>query len=153
MKRTTAIFALVALSLHALPPRAGLARQPAAGAGKSAAAEITDSHAVFRRMTRAPAPNPEAARKAGELLAKMTLEEKVGQMTQLEISMVSAGRNQEIRIDSAKLEKAVVKYGVGSILNVADQALTLDRWHETIRQIQDAAGRTRLKIPVLYGID
>ena len=153
MKRTTAIFALVALSLHALPPRAGLARQPAAGAGTSAAADITDSHAVFRRMTRAPAPNPEAARKAGELLAKMTLEEKVGQMTQLEISMVSAGRNQEIRIDPAKLEKAVVKYGVGSILNVADQALTLDRWHETIRQIQDAAGRTRLKIPVLYGID
>jgi beta-glucosidase len=67
--------------------------------------------------------------------------------------MVSAGRNQEIKIDPAKLEKAVVKYGVGSILNVADQALTLDRWHETIRQIQDAAKRTRLKIPVLYGID
>lgn len=115
--------------------------------------EITDSQAVFQRMLRAPTPNVEAARKADELLAKMTLEEKVGQMTQLEISMVSNGRNQEIRIDPAKLEKAVVKYGIGSILNVADQALSLDRWQETIRQIQDAAQRTRNKIPVLYGID
>ena len=122
-------------------------------AGKSTAIEVTDSHAVFRRLLRPPAPNVEAARKADELLAKMTLEEKVGQMTQLEISMVSTGRNQEIRIDPAKLEKAIVKYGVGSVLNVADQALSLDRWHETIRQLQDASKRTRLKIPVLYGID
>jgi beta-glucosidase len=114
---------------------------------------VTDSDVVFRRTMRAPAPNLEARRKADELLAKMTLEEKVGQMTQLEISMVSTGRDQQIRIDPAKLEKAIAKYGVGSILNVADQALTLDHWHETIRQIQDAAKRTRLKIPVLYGID
>jgi beta-glucosidase len=115
--------------------------------------ELTDSQIVFRRMMRAPAANAEAARKADELLAKMTLEEKVGQMTQLEISMVSTGRDQQIRIDPVKLEKAIAKYGVGSILNVADQALSLDHWHDTIRQIQDAAKRTRLKIPVLYGID
>jgi beta-glucosidase len=155
MKRTFVIFALAALSLHALTPLAGVARQQNAAASVAAQAttEVTDSHAVFRRMLRAPEQNADAARKADELLAKMTLEEKVGQMTQLEISMVSTGRNQEIRIDPAKLEKAVVKYGVGSILNVADQALTLERWHETIRQIQDAAKRTRHQIPVLYGID
>lgn len=153
MKRTFATFALAALSLHALTPLASLARQQDASARTQSAPDMTDSHAVFRRMLRAPAPNTNAARQADELLAKMTLEEKVGQMTQLEISMVSTGRNQEIRIDPAKLEKAVVKYGVGSILNVADQALTLDHWHETIRQIQDAAKRTRHKIPVLYGID
>jgi beta-glucosidase len=158
MKRTFAIFALAALSLlalHALSPHAGVAQQPRAVAAVAprAAPEVADSHAVFRRMLRPPAPNADAARRADELLAKMSLEEKVGQMTQLEISMVSTGRNQEIKIDPAKLEKAVVKYGVGSILNVADQALTLDRWHETIRQIQDAAKKTRHKIPVLYGID
>jgi len=153
MKRTLAIFALAALSLNALTPLAGVARQQNAAAVTAAALEVTDSQAVFRRMLRAPAPNADAARKAEELLAKLTLEEKVGQMTQLEISMVSTGRNQEIKIDPAKLEKAVVRYGVGSILNVADQALTLDRWHETIGQIQDAAKRTRHKIPVLYGID
>jgi beta-glucosidase len=154
MKITIATFALAALLLHILLPIQSIAQQqPDTRAGNSTAPDIADSHAVFRRMMRAPAPNPDAARKANELLAKMTLEEKVGQMTQLEISMVSTGRDQQIRIDPAKLEKAIVKYGVGSILNVADQALTLDHWHETIRQIQDAAKRTRLKIPVLYGID
>jgi hypothetical protein len=39
-------------------------------------------------------------------------------MTQLEIGMVTTGKDQGIQIDSAKLEKAVIKYGVGSILNV-----------------------------------
>ena len=83
----------------------------------------------------------------------MTLEEKVGQMTQLQIGMVTTGKDQEIQIDPAKLEKAVMKYGVGSILNVADQALTIDKWHEIILGIQAAGQRTRLRIPVLYGID
>jgi beta-glucosidase len=83
----------------------------------------------------------------------MTLEEKVGQMTQLQIGMVTTGRDQDIQIDPAKLDKAIVQYGVGSILNVQDQALTIDRWHEIIRQIQEASQRSRLKIPVIYGID
>ena len=67
--------------------------------------------------------------------------------------MIANGRDQDIKIDPAKLEKAIVKYGVGSILNVSDQALTIDRWHEFIAQIQEAAKKTRLGIPVIYGID
>jgi beta-glucosidase len=48
----------------------------------------------------------------------------------------------------------MVRYGAGSILNVADQALTLDKWQEIIRQIQEAATKkTRLGIPMIYGID
>jgi beta-glucosidase len=59
-----------------------------------------------------------------------------------------------VKIDPAKLEKAMVKYGVGSILNVSDQALTVDKWHEIIGQIQEAAvKKTRLGIPMIYGID
>jgi beta-glucosidase len=81
------------------------------------------------------------------------LEEKVGQMTQLQIGMVATGKDQKIQIDPAKLEKAIVQYGVGSILNVQDQALDIEKWHEVIGRIQEAARRTRLKIPVLYGID
>src|SRR5260221_12384322 len=35
-----------------------------------------------------------------------------------------------------------------------EQALTADRWHEIINQIQDSATKkTRLGIPVIYGID
>ena len=83
----------------------------------------------------------------------MTVEEKVGQMTQLTIDMVTSGDDQEVRIDPAKLEKAINKYGVGSILNVNNQALPMERWHEIISGIQTAAAKTRLKIPVIYGID
>ena len=46
----------------------------------------------------------------------MTLEEKVGQMTQLTISMISKGQDQNIQIDPDKLEKAIavtIPYSVG----------------------------------------
>ncbi|HEX8352479.1 MAG TPA: glycoside hydrolase family 3 N-terminal domain-containing protein [Pyrinomonadaceae bacterium] len=115
-------------------------------------ADTPDSDAYFQRAVRRR-PAPDYRRQVDALVARMTLEEKVGQMTQLEIGMVTTGSDQAIRIDPAKLEKAVVKYGVGSVLNVSGQALTVDAWHEIIGQIQAAAGRTRLKIPVVYGID
>lgn len=87
------------------------------------------------------------------LLRKMSVEEKVGQMTQLTLEMVVSGHDQNVQIDQAKLEKAVKLYGVGSILNCYNQALTPDKWHEIISQIQRAARSTRLGIPVIYGID
>ncbi|MFN2513342.1 MAG: glycoside hydrolase family 3 N-terminal domain-containing protein [Pyrinomonadaceae bacterium] len=118
-----------------------------------AASDIIDSDEFFQRAVRA-APERDNTQKIEALLKRMTLEEKVGQMTQLTISMIASGSDQNIKIDPAKLEKAIVKYGVGSILNVADQALTVDRWHEVIGQIQDVATKkTRLGIPVIYGID
>jgi beta-glucosidase len=112
-----------------------------------------DSDEFFRRNS--PAPKlADHSQEIEALLKRMTLEEKVGQMTQLAIGMITSGSNQNLKIDPAKLDKAVVKYGVGSILNVADQALTVDHWHEIIGQIQEAATKkTRLGIPVIYGID
>src|SRR5713101_1354845 len=115
--------------------------------------DVDDSDAVFQTATRAPRPLRENARRVEALLARMTLEEKIGQMTQLEIGMVTTSKDQDIQIDPSKLEKALLKYGVGSILNVKDQALPVEKWHEIIRKIQEASQRTRLKIPVLYGID
>jgi len=82
----------------------------------------------------------------------MTLEEKVGQMTQLEIGMVTSGEHPET-IDPAKLEQAVQDCHVGSILNVGAGAYSLDHWHDIVGAIQDEAQKTRLQIPVLYGID
>ena len=101
---------------------------------------------------------PQAAvdRRVEDLLKQMTLEEKVGQMTQVTIQVISKGEGggaEPHAIDPAKLETAVLKYKVGSILNVANSAYSVDHWHEIINAIQDAASRTRLKIPVLYGID
>jgi beta-glucosidase len=114
--------------------------------------ELADSDEFFQRASR-PGPERDHTKKIEDLLKRMTLEEKVGQMTQLTIEMIASGKDQNVKIDPAKLEKAINKYGVGSILNVYDQALTLDAWHEIITQIQDAAKKTRLGIPVLYGID
>src|SRR3984893_17685117 len=116
-------------------------------------ADIIDSEDFFQNTIRSGGVPPDNSQKIDALLKRMTLEEKVGQMTQLTISMITTGQDQSIRIDPAKLEKAIVQYGVSSILNVADQALTADQWQDIIRQIHEAATkRTRLGIPVLYGI-
>lgn len=97
------------------------------------------------------------AQKVENLLDEMTLEEKVGQMTQITLEVVSKTMgtvDQENVIDKDKLEEAIIKYHVGSILNVYDVAITVDRWHEIIKEIQDiAVNKTRLGIPVIYGID
>ncbi|MDQ3062103.1 MAG: glycoside hydrolase family 3 C-terminal domain-containing protein [Acidobacteriota bacterium] len=115
--------------------------------------EIADSDAFFREMMQKPRPVRDNTTRIEALLKKMTLEEKVGQMTQLTMGMFVNGADQNVQIDPAKLDKAINKYGVGSFLNVSDQALTIDKWHEIIGKIQDASMKTRLKIPNLYGID
>jgi len=102
-------------------------------------------------------PEAEIEKKVNDLLSQMTLEEKVGQMTQVTIQAVSAVQGtavQQHKLDPAKLEEAIVKYHVGSILNVYDVAHSLDYWHEVITRIQDTATqKTRLGIPIIYGID
>ena len=129
------------------PPAQAVARGPVT-------ADIDDSDLFFQNAIRAAGPQRDNSQKIEALLKRMTLEEKVGQMTQLAIGMISKGQDQVIQIDPAKLDKAIVQYGVGSILNVHEQALTVDKWHEIINQIQiSATKKTRLGIPVIYGID
>jgi beta-glucosidase len=116
--------------------------------------DIRDNTVFLQQQMQPAGPKEELYEtRVNELLAKMNLREKVGQMTQLEIGMVCDGKDQGLTIDPQKLQKAIAQYGVGSILNVKDEALPLDRWHELIGQIQTAAKNTRLHIPVLYGID
>src|SRR3954447_21160682 len=120
---------------------------------KAQTPNTVDSDEFFARASR-NGPERDHSKKIEDLLKRMTLEEKVGQMTQLAISAIASGQDQQIKVDPAKLENAIVKYGVGSILNVSDQALTVDHWHQIISQIQEAATKkTRLRIPVIYGID
>ena len=115
---------------------------------------MVDSQTFLDAHTRPlPPPRDDIVRRVSDLLGRMTLEEKIGQMTQLEIGMVTDGKDADLRINPAKLRKAVVGYGVGSILNVKDLALPIEKWHELIPAIQKAAGESRLKVPILYGID
>jgi beta-glucosidase len=141
------VLALCAVSLSLC-----FALQPIVAINAQTTADLLDSDEFFQRASRT-APEKNNTQKIEDLLNRMTLEEKVGQMTQLALAMVVSGRDQDVKIDPAKLEKAIVKYGVGSILNVSDQALTVDKWRELIGQMQDATKKTRLGIPMIYGID
>jgi beta-glucosidase len=148
--KKSALFVLVAIcvQIFCLPLQQSLAQ----GRGDTVSGDVLDSDAFFRIAVQRPKLRDYSAQ-IETLLRKMTLEEKVGQMTQLEIGQVTSGADQNIAIDPTKLEKAIVQYKVGSILNVNGQALPVDKWREIIGAIQSAAQRTRLKIPAIYGID
>jgi beta-glucosidase len=115
--------------------------------------EVLDSQQFLLKHIAPRKPAKDYSAAVEKLLSQMTLKEKVGQMTQLDILMVSDGHNQENRINPEKLKKAIAEYGVGSLLNVYDEALPLEQWHAVQTQIQAEAAKSRLKIPVLYGID
>jgi len=90
------------------------------------------------------ADNLDATRQARALLQVMTLDEKIGQMTQ---------------VDSDVLKKdpsAVERYFLGSALsgggsNPADNSP--ETWRKFATDFQNRALTTRLKIPLLYGVD
>jgi beta-glucosidase len=92
-------------------------------------------------------------KKVAALLAKMTLEEKVGQMTEVTSDVVSKTNAPTHELDPDKLKEAILKYHVGSILNVTGHAYERKHWYEVISAIQALAAQDRLKIPVIYGID
>lgn len=97
--------------------------------------------------------------KVKTLLSQMTLEEKVGQMTQVDFTVIGVPKEQNAddQIDPVKLEDAVLKHHVGSILNTPftpdNKAQSVETWRKLTRTVQDAAAKTRLKIPVIYGVD
>lgn len=92
------------------------------------------------------------------LMANMSLEEKIGQTCQITLDAVlktdAVGKILEpLQIDEVKLNEAILKYHVGSILNVSSHTLTLIEWksiHETINQYYL---KKRSKTPIIYGID
>ena len=79
-----------------------------------------------------------------ELMSKMTLDEKIGQMTQ---------PDQQFLKEMGDIEK----YHVGSLLSGGDSdpkaGNTLEDWTEMVDRYQSEALKTRLHIPLLYGID
>jgi len=102
--------------------------------------------------------NPKKVSNVELLLSAMTIEEKVGQMTQLNIDVVCEGEVYKLsephRLNATKLHQALVDYHVGSILNCGGHAYPREQWHEIIGGIQKVATtETRLKVPILYGID
>ena len=80
-----------------------------------------------------------------ELLSQMTLEEKIGQMTQPEQDQVLGNPGD------------MQKYFIGSVLSGGnsdpEESNSLRNWTDLYDRIQAEAMKTRLGIPVLYGID
>lgn len=99
--------------------------------------------------------------KVEEVFSKMTIEDKAGQMTQINLNVTYHDRqgtsynNMDGIFSPEKLNTAIVKYKVGSILNAINHAYELDQWHNIITTIQDKATKDPAAngIPVLYGID
>jgi beta-glucosidase len=88
------------------------------------------------RAAGVPAPNID------ELLGQMTLEEKVGQMTQV----------SRVELQGAEVREAYL----GSVLNGGNDLVhpnTPSAWADTIDRLQMQALGTRLGIPLLYGVD
>ena len=77
------------------------------------------------------------------LLAQMTLDEKIGQMTQPDVHALT---------DHADIQK----YFLGSILNGGGGGPTENtpqNWAKVINEYESWSLKTRLKIPLIYGVD
>src|ERR1044072_6821349 len=97
-----------------------------------------------RGAGRGPRPFSAYDAQARELLGQMTLEEKVGQMTQAEQ-------------DALKEPSDVQTYFLGSLLSGGSSdpkaGNSLNAWTDLYDRVQTLSLKTRLGIPILYGID
>src|SRR5579862_3366619 len=82
-------------------------------------------------------------RRVESLLSQMTLDEKIGQMTQVDVNALK--------------EKAdIQKYFLGSILNGGGGGPANNvpqNWLQVVNEYQSLALKTRLKIPLIYGVN
>lgn len=88
-------------------------------------------------------PGSEVDRRATAILQKMTLAEKIGQMVQVDLGAL-------------RDKTDITRYCIGSVLSGGDSEtmdITAQGWADTVDELQQYALQTRLKIPLLYGID
>jgi beta-glucosidase len=138
--KTARVVPIIAAALYCL-----LAAPAAAAADARPATRVQPSNAQLA--------SPEIERKVDALLAKMTLQEKIGQLVQYNDSVpasIDAGNTEmagnpeaQQHIDAMKLAAAG---GLGSMLNIVGADRT--------RSFQQAAvEKSRLHIPILFGAD
>lgn len=107
---------------------------------------MTALHATDARQGAGPPyrnPSLPAERRADDLLARMTLDEKIGQMTQADSGTLAS---------PAEVRELLL----GSVLSGGDSEppdVSARGWAEMAAGFQKEALRTRLGIPIVYGID
>ena len=87
-------------------------------------------------------PTLSIVERVNDLLARMTLAEKIGQMTQIEKNSITPDE--------------VATYFIGSILSGGGgypTTNTPEMWVSMVRGFQEGALQTRLAIPLIYGVD
>ncbi|MBQ8521442.1 MAG: glycoside hydrolase family 3 C-terminal domain-containing protein [Bacteroides sp.] len=96
----------------------------------------------------------EIEKKVEETISRLTLDEKIGQMTQMSLEVYAkpgTSRN-DFQFDEAKLDSVIYKYKVGSFLNVPGTGVSREKWCEIISTIQQKS-MDAIGIPAIYGLD
>ena len=99
--------------------------------------------------------DPEIEAKINKLLQKMTLEEKIGQMCEITIDVITDFSDKEngFRLSESMLDTVIGKYKVGSILNTPFSiAQEKEVWADLITRIQKKS-MEEIGIPCIYGVD
>ncbi|NDE05192.1 MAG: hypothetical protein EB003_11175 [Flavobacteriia bacterium] len=85
-----------------------------------------------------------------EMVAKLSLEQKVGQMTQIDLGVIAVGSpcglQQPQTLDKAKLREAIEKYHIGSVLKLAHSHFVwhrCDSWCKLYRRGNDVSTANR----------
>ncbi|HEX8504234.1 MAG TPA: glycoside hydrolase family 3 N-terminal domain-containing protein [Hymenobacter sp.] len=124
-----------------------------AGACQRAGVATAPAAAIPATSTAPAMAAPQWSPRVAALLAQMTLEEKIGQMTQLTNAAINnTGQQKDVSLDSAKLVPFIRDYHVGSFLN--GEAVPPAQWVKYLSALQRIAMReSRLHIPMIYGVD
>ncbi len=87
-------------------------------------------------------------------LSEMTLDEKVGQMLELNLDIMGTyNEAKQWNLNETMLDTIISKWKIGSILNApATRAATVAQWQEWIRMIQ-VKSMKHIGIPDVYGLD
>ncbi len=108
-------------------------------------------------MTPAIPRDPQIEANVEKTLSKMTLDEKIGQMLELNLdvmgTMTVENGKPVWKLNEEMLDSCISKYKVGSILNApGTRAATVKQWQEWIRLIQKKSLKY-IGIPSVYGLD
>ncbi len=129
-----------------------------------AALMLLGMNAAAQRVKPAIPKDAEIEAKIETTLKKMTLDEKIGQMLELNLDVLGSvkesndkhgngGKKGEWDLNEVMLDTCISKYKVGSILNApATRAATVAQWQKWIRLIQKKSMK-HIGIPTIYGLD
>ena len=110
--------------------------------------------AMAQAMSPAIPYDAEIEAKVQAQLAKMTTEEKIGQMTELAIDLFGRVNpaTGKFEMNPEAVDMIISKFKVGSILNAPGQALPPEEWYGIIKAFNDKSVEV-MGIPTIYGLD